>query len=206
MRRGTRDHLRRAYPMTNPRYASSSLLPSGLVFSDTPSRLVAFLLDGLVLGPANGVIFALLGFDYSRFGPAYCRIGTFGWRARSSHSRSICLFRVVLERWPSGHAWAARAWDPGRERVRWQIADGCPAFNRYLGMGNGWDFSACCPTSRSPCLLLSLLCVVPRPDDLGRDEPDQAGPARSICRISAVVRPAGAGNGWALGVSAYWFS
>jgi hypothetical protein len=49
---------------------SSGLLPASLVFADTPSRIVAYLLDGLLIGAANAVPFTALGlfsFRYDAF-------------------------------------------------------------------------------------------------------------------------------------------
>jgi uncharacterized RDD family membrane protein YckC len=186
--------------MTNPRYASSSLLPSGLVFSDTPSRLVAFLLDGLVLGPANGVIFALLGFDYSRFGPGVLPDRNV-WVASTVIAFAIDSAYFVWF-WSGG-----RRATPGQRVLGIQVAnafDGksltaAQAFNRYLGMGQWLGLFSVLPylsialltvvASFAWYLVLTISAVM---------SPTKQG-LHDRFAGSAVVRPAAAGNGWALG-------
>ena len=49
-------------PVSVDRSMPGALLPSSLVFADTPSRIVAYFLDGLVISAINAIPLAIFGF------------------------------------------------------------------------------------------------------------------------------------------------
>jgi uncharacterized RDD family membrane protein YckC len=186
--------------VSDPRTASSRLLPPGLVFSDTPSRLWAYVLDGFVLGPIYAVIFAVFGFDYSTIRP-----GAFPDRNVWVVSSVITLALnglYFIWFWSGG-----RRATPGQRVMGIQIAnafDGRPlttsqAINRYLAMGQWVGILAVLPYIATAVLSIVLAAVwyivllissIASPTKQGLHD-RYAG--------SAVVRSAAAGNRWAVG-------
>jgi uncharacterized RDD family membrane protein YckC len=179
--------------------ASSPLLPAGLVFSDMPSRLMALILDGFVLGPAYYILYALLGVDFSRLG-----VGDFPDRnVYVFATLGILVLNAVYFVW----FWSGgRRATPGQRVFSIQVAnafDGMPlsvgqAFGRWAA--TGWwittpfvlPFIGVAIASGVVAIvwdLVLLLSTIISPVKQGLHD-RFAG--------SAVVRPAGAGNRWAV--------
>jgi uncharacterized RDD family membrane protein YckC len=180
--------------------ASSRLLPAGLVFSDTPSRLMAYLLDGFVVAPLYYVVLALVGFDVKSIG-----VGRLP-------DRNLYVIATLLGLAVQGafFVWfwsGGRRATPGQRVFGIQVAnafDGQPltigqAFGRWAAMGS-WiavpfvlPFMAAAIVSTVAVVvwnLLLLLSTIVSPTKQGLHD-RFAG--------SALVRPSGAGNRWAVG-------
>lgn len=180
--------------------ASSRLLPPGLVFSDTPSRLMAYLLDGFVIAPLYYVVLALAGFDFNAIG-----VGRLP-------DRNLYVLATLLGLAVQGafFVWfwsGGRRATPGQRVFGIQVAnafDGQPltigqAFGRWAAIGS-WitvpfvlPFMAAAIVSGIAAIvwiLLLLLSTIVSPTKQGLHD--------RFAR-SALVRPAGAGNRWAVG-------
>jgi uncharacterized RDD family membrane protein YckC len=180
------------------RTASSRLLPPGLVFSDTPSRAVAYVLDALVVGALNAFPFAVLGlFDFS--------YTSFPDRNRFVFGELIgfaIVFLYFVWFWTGG-----RRATPGQYVFGIQVAnafDGRPlstrqGIKRWLGLGTWLGIPMLLPfmavgviafTVGTIWALIVLITTIASPTKQGIHD-RLAG--------SALVRPARAGNGWAVG-------
>jgi uncharacterized RDD family membrane protein YckC len=188
---------------TEPPTASNRLLPPGLVFSDTPSRLVALILDGIVLGPTYYLLYALLGYDFNRIG-----VGHFP-------DRNIYVFATlgILAINAAYFVWfwsGGRRATPGQRVFGIQVAnafDGAPlsvgqAFGRWVA--TGWwittpfilPFMVVAIASGVLAAIWDLILLVTTilsPTKQGLHD-RFAG--------SAVVRPTGASKRWAIGILA----
>jgi uncharacterized RDD family membrane protein YckC len=175
------------------------LLPPGLVFADTPSRLVAYFLDGFVLSPVYAVIYALVGFDFT------AQRGAFP-------DRNVWVVASALTLALNGAYWVwfwsgGRRATPGQRVMGIQVGnafDGSPlttsqAINRYLAMGQWVGILAVLPYLATAVLsmvvaaawyIVLLLSVIVSPTKQGLHD-RFAG--------AALVRPAAAGNRWAVG-------
>ena len=186
--------------MIDPNTPSSRLLPPGLVFSDTPSRIWAYFLDGFVLGPIYTVVFAVVGFDYATIRP-----GVFP-------DRNLWVLGTLIAQALNGiyFVWfwsGGRRATPGQRVMGIQIAnafDGQPlttgqAVKRYLAMGQWVGILALLPYLATAVLsvvlaavwyVVLLIATIASPTKQGLHD-----------RIagSAVVRSAAAGNRWAVG-------
>jgi len=182
---------------------SSGLLPPGLVFADTPSRIAAYFLDSFLLSALVSIPPALLGFyDYTYTGGAYpepmSRAAFIGITI-FSFAMSAAYF---LWFWTGG-----RRATPGQRVFGIQLGnafDGRPltmtqAIERWLAMG-WWatllillPFLAIAIASYAVFLVwwvvLTISMIV---------SPTKQGIHDRFAR-SALVRPAGQGNGWAVG-------
>jgi uncharacterized RDD family membrane protein YckC len=179
---------------------SSRLLPPGLTFSDTPSRLMALLLDGLVVGAIGAVPLSLLGLDYQRIG-----YGEFPDRNLFVATELVAILinaAYFIWFWSGG-----RRATPGQRVFSIQVAnafDGVPlsrrqAFRRWIATGQWLGFLAL-----PPFLFLALLSMVGSVAwnavllYSAITNPTKQG-FHDRFASSAVVRPAGAGNRWAAG-------
>jgi uncharacterized RDD family membrane protein YckC len=176
------------------------LLPPGLVFSDTPSRLWAYLLDGFVLSPIYFLVFSLFGFDFSN--PTLEAMpDRNAWLVGSLVAFALNAAYFVWF-WSGG-----RRATPGQRVFSIQVAnafDGQPltttqAVKRYLGMGQWVGILALLPYLATAVLsfvlawawlVVLLLTSIASPTKQGLHD-RFAG--------SALVRPAAAGNRWAVG-------
>ena len=185
-------------PMSADRSEPGQLLPASLVFADTPSRIVAYFLDGLLVAAMAAVplTFTLSDFSYLRFPDRnlYALATVVGMAAQ-------VLYFIWF--WSGG-----RRATPGQRVFGIQVGtafDGNPlstrqAVLRYLGTGLWLGFPFALPFRGlaflalviSPVWLLVLLVsVVASPTRQGLHD-RFAG--------SALVRPAGADRRWALAV------
>jgi uncharacterized RDD family membrane protein YckC len=181
--------------------ASSRLLPPGLTLSDTPSRLMALLLDGFAVGAIGSVPLSLLGFDY----PTRIGLGAFPDRNLFVATELVAVLinaSYFIWFWSGG-----RRATPGQRIFSIQVAnafDGLPlsrgqALKRWFATGQ-WLGILALP----PFLFLALLSMV---GSVAWDvvllysaitNPTKQG-FHDRFASSAVVRPAGAGNRWAAG-------
>lgn len=178
--------------------ASRRLLPSGLVFSDTPSRLVAYFLDSIVLSVIFSVPLSLLGFYNFTYPDLPDRnslmVGTLvGFAVQ-------VLYFVWF--WSGG-----RRATPGQRVFGIQVAnafDGQPltltqAVKRWIGLGFWIPLPFVLPFV-APAIasivvgaiwwLTLLITTIASPTKQGLHD---------RLASSALVRPAGAGNRWAVG-------
>jgi len=181
----------------DPRLAASqSLLPPGLVFSDTPSRIVAQFLDGLVLGAIVSIPAGLLGFYDFRY-PGFPDRTTFA---------VVLLLGYLLQAFYFIWYWSGgRRGSPGQRVFGIQVAnafDGGPlstrqAVKRFIAIGGWIGFPALLPVLSVAVLsyavstaygLALLVSVLTTPTKQGLHD-RWAG--------SAVVRPAAADTRWA---------
>jgi uncharacterized RDD family membrane protein YckC len=180
--------------------ASGRLLPPGLVFSDTPSRLMAYLLDGFVIAPLYYVAFALVGLDANSVG-----FGRFPDRNLYVLATLIGLAiqgAYFVSFWSGG-----RRATPGQRVFGIQVAnafDGQPltigqAFGRWAAMGSWIAIPFVLPIMAAAIVsavavavwnMLLLMSTIVSPTKQGLHD--------RFAR-SALVRPAGAGNRWAVG-------
>jgi uncharacterized RDD family membrane protein YckC len=178
--------------------ASSRLLPPGLVFSDTPSRLVAYLLDSIVIAVLFSVPLALLGgYDFAY--PDFPDRNVMIVGALISLSLQVIFFVWF---WSGG-----RRATPGQRVMRIQVAnafDGQPlslrqAVKRWIGLGFWINFPLVLPymvhaiastVIAAIWWLVLLITTAASPTKQGLHD-RFAG--------SALVRPAGVGNRWAVG-------
>ena len=176
--------------------ASQSMLPPGLVFSDTPSRIVALILDGLVVGAITAVPAGLLGFYDIRYP---------GFMDRTAFTM-VTLLGFAIQAVYFVWFWSGgRRGTPGQRVLGIQVAnafDGQPlstrqAITRFLGIG-GWiglPFSlpvfavAMVSLVVSTVYGLALIASVPMSATRQGLHDRLSG--------SAVVRPANADNHWA---------
>jgi uncharacterized RDD family membrane protein YckC len=183
--------------------APEALLPQGLVFADTPSRIVAYLLDGIVISIINWVPLAVLGFyDTTSLRPP--GRDAFVLASLITFAISSAYF---LWFWTGG-----RRATPGQRVFEIQVGnafDGRPltttqAVERYLAMGLWLSLPALLPflsvavASFAVVTLWELVLVVSVVVSRTRQ-----GIHDRFAR-SAVVRPAGKGNGWAIGCLAVY--
>jgi uncharacterized RDD family membrane protein YckC len=179
------------------------LLPPGLVFADTPSRIIAFLLDSVLLGVAYSIAVGLFGFDYTSISLGH-------WPNRDLYYvYTIVAFALnaayFVWFWTGG-----RRATPGQRMFQIQVAnafDGQPlttsqAIKRWVVLGQWLSFAAALPflalaiASFAAAFLwefVLLLSMVMSQTKQGLQD-RVAG--------SALVRPAGASNRWA--VRALW--
>ena len=188
------------YWQTTPPIRSHPLLPPGLIFSDTPSRIWALLLDGFVVGTINAVIFPLVGLDYTAVG-----YGSFPDRAVYVIATLVgALVTAVYLVW----FWSGgRRATPGQRAFGIQVAnafDGQPltvsqAVRRYVGLGYWVVLPIVLPyrfaaifgvVAMALWYLVLLVSTIISPTKQGIH--DWFG-------RSAVVRPARAGTGWSAG-------
>jgi uncharacterized RDD family membrane protein YckC len=193
-------------PPAEPNTAvKAPLLPPGLVFADTPSRIAAYLLDGVVLSVIGSIPPALLGlYDYT----APTVAGAFPEPIQRETFIGVSIFTFAIQAayflwfWTGG-----RRATPGQRVFRIQIGnafDGRPltmtqAIERWLAMG-WWvtllaflPFFAVAVASYAIYfawwLILAISIIV---------SPTKQGIHDRFAR-SAMVRPAGQSNGWAVG-------
>jgi len=180
--------------------ASSRLLPTGLVFSDTPSRLVAYLLDGLVIAPVVYVLLAVVGFDSSTI--SYGRFPDRNLYVIATLIGGVINAGYFVWFWSGG-----RRATPGQRVFGIQVAnafDGKPlttsqAFTRWfvmgqwLGLGFALPFLAAAIASAVVVVLWELILLV----STIASQTKQG--LHDRLAGSALVRPAGAGNRWAVG-------
>jgi uncharacterized RDD family membrane protein YckC len=183
-------------PPAVDRSVPNALLPSSLVFADTPSRIVAYLLDGLVVGAVDAIPLAIFGFydvGYPRFPDRAALVGV---------SLVVWVFQIAYFVW----FWTrGRRATPGQRVFSIQVGnafDGQPlstrqALIRYLGQGSWISLPVLLPfralaiaalVVQAAYLLVLLLSVVVSPTKQGLHD-RLAG--------SAVVRPAHAERVWA---------
>jgi uncharacterized RDD family membrane protein YckC len=178
--------------------ASGRLLPPGLVFADTPSRAVAYILDTLVFTAINSVsasIFGLYSFTVPNFPDRSAFVVT-------SLVGFVFLFAYFVWFWSGG-----RRATPGQRAFGIQVGnafDGQPltlrqAVKRWLGLGMPIGLFALVPFAvvgigaimiGSLWSLLLLASMIASETKQGLHD-RFAG--------SALVRPAGADNRWAAG-------
>ena len=183
----SRRHLWRRRPRLAPRRAAAGRRPSwparrsrpGLSFSDTASRFVAYLIDGLDLDPRCDPRRAVrLGRSTS---PVHDGAGTFG----QAIDVSLEYDRVGRRRRPVLHRLVVR-WTPGDARIglfRIQVGnafDGKPlrldqAARRWLAFGDFAQVFGIALPFRWPSPVSSL--VERRVADHHGHQPDQTGPA-----------------------------
>jgi uncharacterized RDD family membrane protein YckC len=179
------------------------LLPPGLGFADTPSRIIAFLLDSVLLGVAYSIAVGLFGFDSTS-------ISLGQWPNRDLYY-VYTIVAIALNAayfvwfWTGG-----RRATPGQRMFQIQVAnafDGQPlttsqAIKRWVVLGQWLSFAAALPflalaiASFAAGFLwefVLLLSMVMSQTKQGLQD-RVAG--------SALVRPAGASNRWA--VRALW--
>lgn len=178
--------------------ASSGLLPPGLVFSDTPSRAMAYFLDSLVMGVIGSVPLSIAGF----YDWAYPNLPD-----RNAFALAILLSYVLSAVYFVWFWTGGRRATPGQRVFNIQVAnafDGRPlsarqAVTRWLGFGFwlGLPFLLPIMTVAIASIIASmtwslvvLVSAIASPTKQGVHD-RLAG--------SAVVRPAGAGNRWAVG-------
>jgi uncharacterized RDD family membrane protein YckC len=182
---------------------TGSLLPPGLVFADTPSRVAAYVVDSFLLSALVSIPPALLGFyDYSYTGGAYpepISRASFVGLTIFSFAMSAAYF---LWFWTGG-----RRATPGQRVFGIQLGnafDGRPltmtqAIERWLAMG-WWatllillPFLALAIASYAVFAVWWVVLVISI-----IISPTKQGIHDRFSR-SALVRPAGQGNRWAVG-------
>jgi uncharacterized RDD family membrane protein YckC len=178
--------------------APGALLPPGLVFADTPSRIVAYLLDGIVISIINWVPLAVLGFyDTTSLRPP--GRDAFVLASLITFAISSAYF---LWFWTGG-----RRATPGQRVFEIQVGNAFDgrslttfqAVERYLVMGLWLSLPALLPflgvalVSFAVVAIWELVLIV----SVVISRTKQGIHDRSA--RSAVVRPAGKGNGWAIG-------
>jgi uncharacterized RDD family membrane protein YckC len=190
-------------PPVAPQSGTSGLLPPGLVFADTPSRIAAYVLDSFLLSALVSIPPALLGFyDYSYSGGAYpdpISRASFVGLTIFSFAMSAAYF---LWFWTGG-----RRATPGQRVFGIQLGnafDGRPltmtqAIERWLAMG-WWatllillPFLAIAIASYAVFAVWWVVLVISM-----IVSPTKQGIHDRFSR-SALVRPAGQGNRWAVG-------
>lgn len=177
--------------------AATRLLPAGLDFSDTPSRVVAYFLDSIVIGVVNSIPLTLTG----AFNVGYL---TFPDRTAFVFAELIgfvLVFAYFVWFWSGG-----RRATPGQRVFGIQVAnafDGQPlstkqAIKRWLGTGLWTGIAVLLPflavgvatiVIGGVWWLVVLISTIASPTKQGIHD-RLAG--------SAVVRPAGASNRWAV--------
>jgi uncharacterized RDD family membrane protein YckC len=190
-------------PPVAPQSGSSGLLPPGLVFADTPSRIAAYVLDSFLLSVLVSIPPALLGlYDYAYTGNPYPEPlprATFVGVTIFSLAMYAAYF---LWFWTGG-----RRATPGQRVFGIQVGnafDGRPltmtqAIERWLAMG-WWvtllillPFLALAAASYVVFMVWWVILVL----SMIRS-PTKQGIHDRFAR-SALVRPAGQGNRWAVG-------
>jgi uncharacterized RDD family membrane protein YckC len=174
------------------------LLPAGLVFSDTPSRAMAYVLDSLVLGAIGSVPLSILGL-YQFSYPDFPDRNSFAFAGLLSALLNVAYFVWF---WSGG-----RRATPGQRVFDIQVGnafDGQPlsvrqAVIRWIALGF-WPwfllllpFKALAIWGITASLLWSLVLAVTTVVS-----PTKQGIHDQIAG-SALVRPARAGNRWAAG-------
>lgn len=186
-----------------PQPGTSDQLPPGLAFADTPSRIAAYVLDSFLLSALVSIPPALLGFyDYSYTGGAYpepMSRAAFVGLTIFSFAMSAAYF---LWFWTGG-----RRATPGQRVFGIQLGnafDGRPltmtqAIERWLAMG-WWatllillPFIAVALLSYAVFVVWWVVLVISM-----ILSPTKQGIHDRFAR-SALVRPAGQGNRWAVG-------
>jgi uncharacterized RDD family membrane protein YckC len=177
---------------------SSRLLPPGLVFSDTPSRLVAYFLDSIVISVIYSIPLSLLGL-YSFTYPDLPDRNSFIVGSLLGFVLQVVYFVWF---WSGG-----RRATPGQRVFGIQVAnafDGQPltlnqAVKRWIGLGFWIPLPFVLPIMAiavgsfvvgAVWWLMLLITTVVSPTKQGLHD-RFAG--------AALVRPAGAGNRWAVG-------
>jgi hypothetical protein len=183
--------------------ASPSLLPPGLVFADTPSRLAAYVIDGVLLSVLVSIPPALLGiYDYAYASYPYPEPmprGSFIGVSILSFAAQAAYF---LWFWTGG-----RRATPGQRVFGIQLGnafDGRPltmsqAIERWIVMGWWLVLPALLPflaLAVASYVALTVWWVVLVISMIR--SPTKQGLHDRFAR-SALVRPAGEGNTWALG-------
>jgi uncharacterized RDD family membrane protein YckC len=178
--------------------ASSRLLPPGLVFSDTPSRAIAYVLDSIAFTVINSVPLSILGFynfTYPNFSDrsAFVAATLFGF---------LIHFAYFVWFWSGG-----RRATPGQRVFGIQVGnafDGRPltsaqGVRRWVGLGTLLGLPFLLPfmlvgiATGVVSLLWNLLLLITT-----IASPTKQGLHNRFAG-SALVRPAGAGNRWAAG-------
>lgn len=191
-----------------PMPTGSSVLPPGLVFADTPSRVAAYLLDGLLLSVAASIPPAVLGlYDYAASTAAYpepMQRGTFVGVTVFTFAVQAAYF---LWFWTGG-----RRATPGQRVFGIQVGnafDGRPltmtqAIERWLAMGWWVSGLALLPFLglAVAAYLISIVWIVILVISMVVS-PTKQGIHDRFAR-SALVRPAGQGNRWAVGCVALY--
>jgi uncharacterized RDD family membrane protein YckC len=190
-------------PLASQSTAPNDLLPPGLVFSDTPSRIAAYFLDSLLLSAIVSIPPAFFGFyDYTYTGSPYPEpISRESFMALTlfSFAASAVYF---LWFWTGG-----RRGTPGQRVFGIQVAnafDGRPltvtqAVERWLAMGWWIGILIVLPVfavAIASYAVFGLWWVVLLISMIR--SPTKQGIHDRFAR-SALVRPAGQGNRWALG-------
>lgn len=187
----------------SPQPGSGGQLPPGLVFADTPSRIAAYVLDSFLLSTLISIPPALLGFYDTTY-----TVGQFPEPIPRAEFVGLTIFSFAMSAayflwfWTGG-----RRATPGQRVFGIQIGnafDGQPltmtqAIERWLAMG-WWatllillPFLAVAIASYAIFLVWWIILVVSM-----IVSPTKQGIHDRFAR-SALVRPAGQGNRWAVG-------
>ena len=186
-------------PMSADRSAPGQLLPASLTFADTPSRFVAYLLDGLLIGAVNAIPLGLFGFydvGYLRFPDrgVYVVVSFIVWAVQVAY---------FLWFWSGG-----RRATPGQRVFSIQVGnafDGQPlstsqALIRYFAMGSWITLPVLLPfrglaLASFVALMVYLIALIASVVL----SPTKQGFHDRLAR-SALVRPAHADRRWAVRV------
>jgi len=179
--------------------ASSRLLPPGLVFADTWSRVAALFLDGFVIAPITYVLLPLVGMDPNSFA-----IDRFPERSSFvlASAGTVVIYAIYFVWFWSG----GRRATPGQRLFGIQVAnafDGVPltfgqAFGRWTAFGYWVGVVAVLPFLSVAIVLViggslwSLTLLVSTIISSTKQG------LHDRFAASAVVRPAGASNRWAV--------
>jgi uncharacterized RDD family membrane protein YckC len=183
--------------------AAAPLLPPGLVFADTPSRIAAYVLDGVLLSAIVSIPPAVLGlYDTTYTGTAMPEPMTRATFVGVSIFSFAIYAAYFLFFWSGG-----RRGTPGQRAFGIQVAnafDGQPltttqAVERWLGMGWWIGLLVLLPvlSIAVASYVLSFVWWVVLVISMVLS-PTKQGIHDRFAR-SALVRPAGQGNRWAVG-------
>jgi len=186
-----------------PAASPGELLPPGLVFADTPSRIVAYVLDSVAISAILAIPSGLLGlYDYAYSGASYPPL-----MPRSTFIVSILLSFGISAAYFLWFWTGGRRATPGQWVFGIQVAnafDGrsltvTQAVERWLAMGWWLGFALLLPffgIAMGLYAMLGVWWIVLVISMIA--SPTKQGIHDRFAR-SALVRPAGRGNRWAVG-------
>ena len=178
----------------SPQPVATEVAP-GLTFADTPSRVVAYIIDWIILHlrdhdrrrrPGQH-----LRGDHQRHGLEPRGQGRRGYGIDHLRPHRSRVLRRILDRRPPGDDRSAGDEHPGRERVRRAPAL-AGAGDSPLAWPGQLDRAARDPAEPRLCLGPHAAAVDDHPADLDRDQPHEAGLARSV-RQHRARSPGGSG-------------
>ena len=178
----------------SPQPVATEVAP-GLTFADTPSRVVAYIIDWIILIFAITIVAAVLGSIFA----VTTSVTDSNLAGRVGGATGSIIFALI------GLAYFVGSWTGGRRATIGQRAmniqvgnafDGRPlsleqAIRRWLGLGSWIALLGILPSLVSASGLMQS-AVDDHPADLDRDQPHEAGLARSV-RQHRARSPGGSG-------------